>query len=288
MFVVADYPGGQPDELMGTATVTGDYAITADTCSGAHVRTSCRITLPFRPAAAGTRDGKLTLPAQNGTAEVALSALGFGTGRLLDVQPPHLSFGSLGVGVLSAPRPVTITNAGDLPLSVAGLLLSGERFSFGTQDCFGSSLAPGASCSVAIRFGASDQGNFSGLLRVACAPTCDTATVLLDGSTQGPPVATPTPTPNPQELRPFWTLSLNRVARRRKGVLVSVTNYPKLFVIIEVLNGNRLLAMRRTLVLGDRRVEIPVDGLRRGRTYRVRVSSYNGQKLKQYTKSFRA
>jgi hypothetical protein len=294
---VADYPGTQPDETMGTAAVSGaaagDYALTADTCSGAHVRASCRITVAFRPTAVGVRDATLTLPGHNGTVQVALSAIGYATGRGLAVQPSSLAFAPLFAGGLSPAGAVTVTNAGDLPASVVALRLGGEEpqpFSFGTQDCLGSALAPGSTCSVAVRFTAPPVlGPHRAQLEVACGPGCATASVALAAQTQPTPgpLPVPTPTPGSTSVQGYWTLDLGRrIQTTRTGVVVTVTSYPKLYVIIRVFGGRKLLAVRRPSVLGTHQYAVPVSGLRRGRVYTVTITAGYKRRTKTVSGTF--
>ena len=92
--------------------------------------------------------------------------------RLEDPAPvafavARLDFGAQPEGLLSTPRTTQLTNAGDTPVTVGALHVSGPNaadFVVSSQECSGETLAPAESCAVSVRFGPAAQGARSALL----------------------------------------------------------------------------------------------------------------------------
>lgn len=82
---------------------------------------------------------------------------------VLTADQPDVAFPGQAVNASSSPRVVTLTNKGDGDLAISGITASGE-FAV-TSDC-GSSLAPGASCSLRITVTPTDLGPCSGTIAV--------------------------------------------------------------------------------------------------------------------------
>jgi len=81
--------------------------------------------------------------------------------------PSSVAFDALRVGSLSDPQTVTLTNIGNVPMSVTSVQLSGAGASqFGLVDnqCGGVSLDPNASCVVSVNFAPTKAGNLAASL----------------------------------------------------------------------------------------------------------------------------
>ncbi len=73
----------------------------------------------------------------------------------LTFDPAMLDFGAQSVGLLSAVRPVVLTNRGTTVVTVERLHLGGTDagdFMLASQTCVGETLAPGATCEASVRF----------------------------------------------------------------------------------------------------------------------------------------
>jgi FG-GAP-like repeat/Abnormal spindle-like microcephaly-assoc'd, ASPM-SPD-2-Hydin len=81
----------------------------------------------------------------------------------LAISYPRLDFGSQGVGTVSTPLPLTITNAGGTRLDISGLS-AGANFTE-TDDCVGT-LASKAHCTVSVTFAPTQTGSIAGKLTV--------------------------------------------------------------------------------------------------------------------------
>jgi len=102
-------------------------------------------------------------------------------------SPTSLSFGSTGSpvarGTISAPQSVNVTNNGSAPLVVSGFAGGGSNpddFFTSTDTCRGQ-IAPGAICTVQVRFTPQAQGSRSATLRVLSNAPSST-TIALTGT----------------------------------------------------------------------------------------------------------
>jgi hypothetical protein len=74
--------------------------------------------------------------------------------------PASLAFASQNVGTTSAAQTITATNSGDQSLFFNNVATTGSTldFTIGTDDCIGTTLAPGASCSISVTFSPTATG----------------------------------------------------------------------------------------------------------------------------------
>jgi hypothetical protein len=91
------------------------------------------------------------------------------------VAPAALNFGSQGVGTISAPQTITISNPASVSFNITGIVSSGD-FSQ-TNDC-GASLAAGAHCAITVSFSPTASG-------------LESSTITLSDSTKTNPTAIP-------------------------------------------------------------------------------------------------
>ena len=129
---------------------TGDFA-QKNACVGktllpAHL---CYITVTFTPTALGTRTGTLTVTDTDSTSPQTVSLSGTGSQAQLSVYNPGLSFPLRTYGTISPPKPVTLTNVGNTPLSISNVQVVGAFAQ--TNDC-GGTVAPGSTCTFNVTF----------------------------------------------------------------------------------------------------------------------------------------
>ncbi len=151
---------------LGTAGLSGadagDFAIASNTC-GASLAAggSCAMSVIFKPTAAGTRAGTLSVSA-NGTAlQVALSgtATASNTGSV-SVSPTSVTFANTAIGSTSSPKSVTLSNTGASTITISSIAITGadaSDFAITTKSC-GSNLISGSSCSATMTFTPSASG----------------------------------------------------------------------------------------------------------------------------------
>ena len=94
------------------------------------------------------------------------------------LSPATVDFGSQTVSVTSAPRTETLTNTGSGPLDLGGVTISGPgAASFGQTNNCGTTLAPGASCTLNVTFRPTATGTQTATLGI----TGTSATAQLTG-----------------------------------------------------------------------------------------------------------
>jgi hypothetical protein len=168
---------------LNSPTLTGDFAISANTCGATLAAdTACSISITFTPTANGARNGVLTITDSVGTQTAQLT--GTGNAPATDtLAPGALTFAQQAIGTTSAAQQVTLTNAGDVPLGLISASVSPGDF-IATNNC-GSSLNAHATCAISIAFVPSAIGT-----RTATVTVTDqvrSQTVALTGIGIAPP-----------------------------------------------------------------------------------------------------
>ena len=219
--------GANPATL-SAETVTGDFAISQNTC-GASLpsQTGCSIAIQFKPTASGTRTGVLTVADSVGTQTAQLS--GVGQAPATDtLSPLSLTFAQQQVGSTSAAQQITLTNAGDVALTlIAASVTSGD---FTATNACGSSLAPHSSCAVSVTFVPKAVGNETGVLTIS--DQVRVQTVPLSGTGYAPAGVSLTPI--------LLTFANTGVGLNAAAQTVQLTN-----------NGGQPLAISSASITGD-------------------------------------
>ena len=155
--------GGTTSGLQ-TPVITGDFNISANTCGATlEPQSSCTVSIVFKPTASGARTGVLTVMDDAGTQVATLS--GTGTAPATDaLAPMSLSFQPQQLGSASAAQSVTLTNAGDVALTLIAASITGD---FTVVNACGNSLAAHSSCALQVAYAPKALGAETGVLTVA-------------------------------------------------------------------------------------------------------------------------
>ncbi len=152
---------------INSITASGDYSISNNTC-GANVAAgaNCAVSVRFTPTKKGARNGTLSFNdnAPGSPQTVALK----GTGQSIAVAPTSLNFGTVAVGVTSSQQNVTVTNGGPAVVTFTGFAFAGAAaadYLISANTC-GATLAPGANCSVGVKFKPTKTGKRNAKLNV--------------------------------------------------------------------------------------------------------------------------
>ena len=139
--------GGQ--KLYFSLSITPPFAET-DNCGGVILAgSSCSISVTFRPPSIGIVTGSITLRDNAPQSPQTISLSETGGVPSVTLTPSSLSFDGQLLGSSSPAQALTLSNAGDGPLTIASIGTTGD-FSQ-TSNCSGS-LAGGASCSINVTF----------------------------------------------------------------------------------------------------------------------------------------
>lgn len=155
---------GGASVTLGEASVSGDFAIAANTCGTTlAASTGCTVSVAFTPKISGTRSGTFTISGDNTVLTTALSGVAVlpATDAL---SPLSLNFAAQAVGTTSAVQQITLTNSGDVALTLIAAAATGD---FAATNGCGNSLAAHASCAITVVFQPKALGVGKGVLTVA-------------------------------------------------------------------------------------------------------------------------
>lgn len=144
--------------------LNGDFHISANTCGATlAANTACAVAVAFTPTASGARIGTFTLGTSVGAQTAALS--GTGTLPATDaLSASVLLFSAQQLATASAAQQVTLTNAGDEPLT--GIAASIASSDFTVANACGNSLSPHSSCAIDVFFQPQSLGTAASTLIV--------------------------------------------------------------------------------------------------------------------------
>lgn len=159
--------------------LSGAVAIPASGDWQAWTTVNARVTLP-----AGRQ--VLTLNQDNGgwnLNHLTFTAAGGGTpAATLAVSPASLTFAARTVNTTSPAQTVTVTNSGTAAASVASLVAGGD---FAQTNTCGTSIAAGATCTIAVTFTPTAAGTRTGSVTVTSNASNSPTTVALSGTGTG-------------------------------------------------------------------------------------------------------
>jgi P pilus assembly chaperone PapD len=221
--------GATPVALQTPSVPGADFQITANTC-GASLGpgAGCTVAIAFTPTASGSRSGTFSITDDVGTQTASLS--GIGTSPATDtLSPLALTFAPQQITTASAAEQITLTNSGDLPLTlIAAQITSGD---FTAVNACGNSLNPHSTCSINVAFAPKNVGTISGQLSVS--DQYRTQTITLNGIGLAPPGVS---------LSPFSTITFpaTGVGIQAAAQTVTLTN-----------NGGVPLLVQSIVIAGD-------------------------------------
>jgi len=165
-----------------TLTATLPFSLVQNACPASLAAgASCSTGMIFSPSLNGPYAGTLTIasPSLAATASVPLSGTG-GTPGSVQAQPSLIAFSQTGVGLISSPVTVTLTNPiGNVSLTNFTVAAT-TGFKVVSNTC-ASTLEAGASCTVGVEFAPTSAGAQSGSLTMSSSALPTGAFVLLSG-----------------------------------------------------------------------------------------------------------
>ncbi len=166
-----------------TAQVTsGDFTVVNGCGNSLNAHSTCTFSVSFVPKSLGQQTGVLTISDQFRSQTVQLSGYGIAPPGV-SVSPVNgLAFGTLGVGLGTAPQTVTLTNNGGAALAIASTSVTGDyTISAGSNTC-GQSVAPAGVCTLGIVFAPTAVGTRPGTLTFIDSAGSSPQTIQLTGS----------------------------------------------------------------------------------------------------------
>jgi len=159
----------------------GDFSQTNTCGSSLAPSGTCTISVTFTPTALGNRTASVAITddAPGSPRTVGLTGSGITT---IAFSPSTVTFTSQFVGTSGLPQSVTITNSGVSPVTISSITTSPSDF--GSLNACGSSVAPGASCSVGVFFDPATSGARTGTLTITDSAPGSPQTLALTGTGQ--------------------------------------------------------------------------------------------------------
>ena len=109
-----------------------------------------------------------------------------GSFPLVSLNPGSVNFGTVNNGTTSAPVPVTVTNTGNVTLSISSISVTGPQASdFAQTNTCGSPVAAGTSCTINVTFTPPTGGVRSATLNIASNAPGSPHAVALSGTGSG-------------------------------------------------------------------------------------------------------
>jgi len=190
---------------------------------------SCEVDITFKPRSPGRKEATLEVFDANGNVPPAVARLtGTEVSPAVTIDPAVVDFGTVPTGPLSeALRTATLTNQGPGGLSlksaeffVGGAPSSGGPLLWAGSTCKpGTSLPPGASCTVTFRFVALDPTVAAGELRITDNAADSPQVIQVRATAAAAPPSQPAP---PPQLTPSLELS-GHPGKRTKSRVAAFT-----------------------------------------------------------------
>jgi Abnormal spindle-like microcephaly-assoc'd, ASPM-SPD-2-Hydin len=148
---------------------------------------SANFTAAFKPTAASSVSGKITVTSNATDSSMPIDLTGTGQAAIqkLTANPASVSFGNATVGSSSA-RQVTVTNTGNVSTTISSAAIAGTGFSLSGS---GSSVAlnPGQSETYTVNFDPKSAGSDTGTLSIASNAPGSPMKVSLAGTASATP-----------------------------------------------------------------------------------------------------
>jgi subtilase family serine protease len=177
---------GQGISITGTNASSFTQTNTCGTSVAAAA--TCKITVTFDPAATGTLTAKVSIAdnTYGSPQTVTLNGTGTATVPAVTLSANSLSFSSQPVGNSYTAPNITLTNSGTAALSITSISITGANASsFSETNTCGTTVAIGATCTIAITFKPAAPTSLSAALSVADNAPGSPQTVALSGTGTG-------------------------------------------------------------------------------------------------------
>jgi hypothetical protein len=158
---------------------SGDFSLGQDCGSSLAAAETCHINVTFTPTARGARTAAVSLVDNAANSPQTISLSGTGIAPVANLSPNSVTFPGQFVGTTGLPENITLTNNGDMPLTISGIQASTD---FGTSNGCTSSLAAGVNCTISVFFDPSAAGTRTGTLTVTDNAPGSPQTVQLSGT----------------------------------------------------------------------------------------------------------
>ncbi len=168
---------------VNSITISSNYFQSNNCGSSVAPGASCTITVTFKPTRPNVIAGSVSVN-DNATGSPQAVSL-TGTGTYVVLTPASLNFGTVTVGKKSSPQVATFTNKAKFALTIKSLTITGTNSTdFTETNTCGTTVAPGASCTISVTFAPTASGVFTADVSVADGGGGSPQLVALTGTGQ--------------------------------------------------------------------------------------------------------
>jgi FG-GAP-like repeat/Abnormal spindle-like microcephaly-assoc'd, ASPM-SPD-2-Hydin len=174
--------------IVVTGTNAGDFTLAPAASCGTTVavHAMCAINVTFTPSAAGVRSAAVTLTddALDSPESIALSGQGL-LQPTADLSATNLTYSGTAVGSTSASQMVTLTNNGNAPLIITGIVAGGtNKGDFTVSNTCSSPIAAGGHCSISATFTPTGSGARTATVTISDNAALSPQVITLQGTGQ--------------------------------------------------------------------------------------------------------
>jgi hypothetical protein len=174
--------------MVVTGTNAGDFTLAPASSCGATVAVhdACTVNVTFTPSAVGVRNAAVTLTddALDSPESITLSGQGL-LQPTADLSATNLTYSGAGVGSTSASQTVTLTNNGNAPLTITGIVAGGANSGdFAVSNTCTSPIAAGGYCSISATFTPTASGARTATVTISDNAASSPRVIMLQGTGQ--------------------------------------------------------------------------------------------------------
>jgi hypothetical protein len=158
------------NELKIEGADPSDFGIESNNCFGfIGPSMNCEVTVRFLPGASGPREAQLHFVTDATPSDYVVDLSGEGVAPELTFEPGGYDFGLVERHSNSPRTNFTLRNTGAASVSLSNPEITGpdvNEFYLPNNNCGGSTLPPGASCSIEVQFNANEEGSASAAISI--------------------------------------------------------------------------------------------------------------------------
>jgi len=152
---------------ISSMSISGPFQLASGTTCGTSVArgANCTLSVVFQPTAIGSKSGLVSISDSASSKKQVIELNGSGT--VISISPPQLTFPPQKVGTQSAPKTATVTNTGSTAVSVTGVNIGGRNlFDYSETNTCGNQIGPGANCTISVTFKPTATGTRTGTAEI--------------------------------------------------------------------------------------------------------------------------
>jgi hypothetical protein len=158
--------GNCPLNIIGITPPSAPFSISRNTCSSTVTpQACCEIDVRLSPTSANNYSSSVVINTNDGFATVGISGTAQSCGPKIQVTPNPLDFQSVKV-FTSATNTIAVSNIGSGNLSVTSVGSPYYPYTKTQDTCSSKTLAPGASCTISIRFSPYSVATFNSSIAI--------------------------------------------------------------------------------------------------------------------------